>query len=1018
MTSSTLLAGRFALGDLLGAGGMGEVYAAWDRRDARPVAVKRLRPEFAADPASVARFAREGAILRAAAHPNIVGVLAVAADPAGPCIVMEYVGGGTLEDLLARKPRLPVERALGIALDLSDALARAHRLGVIHRDIKPANVLLAEDGTPRLSDFGIASMGAPDPHPGPGGVVGTLPYLAPEGWDGEAPDERSDIWAFGVLLYEMLAGRRPFAAEHVGMLLAAIAVDEVRPLTALRADVPAPFAAVIGAMLVKDPARRLSSVREVGVIAERLLRGAAPARTTRSNLPRPSDLLIGRADALEDLHRLLTGGEARLVTLTGPGGTGKTRLALAAAEAATAHFPDGVVYVDLTPIGEAALVLPALARALDVEEDLQQPLADVLAARLATARMLIVLDNFEQVLAAGADVAGILGRAPHVTMMVTSRFLLRVGGEREYPVSPLRLPDAGDLASTERLARTEAVALFVARARALDPRFALDAATAPAVAGICRRLDGLPLAIELAAARSRVLPPPALLAHLDRPLSLLTSGGRDRAPHQRTLRETVEWSVRLLDEAERMLFGRLSVFVGGWSLDDALAVVGTGSDLPELVDRLQSLLEKSLVFSVEAGGEPCYGMLVTLREYAAELLDGDPEREAVRRRHARHFAALAVTWSEELGAGGQAEAMIRFSRAHQNLRAAFAWLAEHAPADLPGLAAALSRFWYLGGHWLEALESGGRALALAPGAAAPSRASLLDERARLEMFLGDERAALAHHEEAHVLAAQVGDARLRARTGEGLGEVLLKVGDVGRAAQVLAAAEPVARDSGHPGILAEVLTTMATADVGAGALERAEARLTEALDAGRRSGDRFVLTKIHYYLAGLALLRDVGDRGRTLCEEGRRIARDSGDSAWACHLDEMLGRALIAAGRLDDARELVGHSLTAFHALGSRSCLPHSFEAAARFHLAAAGDGNAPARAAWLLGAADRVCSDLAIAMLPVERALLLDTVRRARNALGEAAYVEAWRAGRAADEASAVARARADLGGDGDSVV
>lgn len=1021
MTYPTLLSDRFVLGERLGAGGMGEVFAAYDLRDARTVAVKRLHATAARDPELVRRFAREGAILRSAAHPNIVDVLAVIESPI-PHIVMEYVPGGSLQERLARQPQLPITDALTLGLDLSDALARAHRLGVVHRDVKPANVLLAADGTPRLTDFGIASIGGTEPLTGPGVVLGTLPYLAPEGWDGEEPDARADIWSLGVVLYEALAGRRPFVAEHAGLLFAAIALQDPPRLGALRPEVPPSLAEAIHRMLAKRPEDRMASIRELGLRVERLLQPAVastertrvPVRTPGADLPRPATALIGRESERTEVVAMLQDGAVRILTLTGSGGSGKTRLAIAAAADACHHFPDGALFVDLTSITDPTLVLPALARALEVEEELHRPLHDILAERLGGTRRVVVLDNFEQVLAAGPDVARLAAAVPRVTFLVTSRFRLGLAAEREYLVPPLSVGDAREL--------------FASCARALDPGFRLDPGSAAAVAEICRRLDRLPLAIELAAARSRVLAPAALLARLDNPLTLLTSGGVERAPHRRTLRDTIEWSVRLLDERDRSLFIRLAVFVGGWLLDDALAVVGEpdgSADVPALVDGLQSLVEKSLVTVVASEDEPRYRLLETLREYAWEQLQASPDAGAVARRHARHFAERAEAWDEEITTAAQAEALGRFGAAHGNLRAALGWYAANDTGSLPAVAGALGRFWYLGGYWHEALEWYERALAGAPDAPAEVRARVLDLRGRLEMFLGDEPPALRHHEDAWGLVASTGSARLRARVAEGLGEVLLKVGDVPRATALLETATAIARETGHSGTLAEALATLATARVGAGAYEAAEVLLIEALALGRRQGDRFALARIHYYLGGLALLADDPARCRAYCEEGRRVAGASGDEAWACHLDEMLGRALAAEARWDEAQAMVDRSVHAFHQVGSRSCLPHSFEAGARLRAAraAAGAGDISgdlASAARLLGAADALCRELAIAMLPVERALLAQTAERVRRALGDAAYQERWEAGRLVPESAAIAEvasSAADGGGGGATV-
>jgi DNA-binding SARP family transcriptional activator/tetratricopeptide (TPR) repeat protein/TolB-like protein len=301
---------------------MGEVYVAWDERDARHVAVKRLRQELVreaarAEPSLLERFAREGAVLRAAAHPNIVAVLDVLADePSGPAIVMEYVPGGGLHTLLEREPQLPLPRVLGLALDLSDALARAHRMGIVHRDLKPSNVLIADNGSPRLTDFGVAHVVGASSLTGTGAILGTLAYLSPEAWDGAAPDVRTDIWAFGVMLYEMLAGRRPFEGRFPGLLHAAIATRDPRPLDTIRADVPAALSDAIAAMLVKDPARRMASVRELSVIVERLMSAHANGQTLPTASTVGWDASAGH-EAIATVRRLTPNGPALRLTALG-----------------------------------------------------------------------------------------------------------------------------------------------------------------------------------------------------------------------------------------------------------------------------------------------------------------------------------------------------------------------------------------------------------------------------------------------------------------------------------------------------------------------------------------------------------------------------------------------------------------------------------------------------------------------------------------------------------------------------
>jgi predicted ATPase len=371
---------------------------------------------------------------------------------------------------------------------------------------------------------------------------------------------------------------------------------------------------------------------------------SSPTPDRFHNLRSPLSAFIGRESEVAAVAALLHRDEVRLVTLTGPDGVGKTRLALRAAAAMATDFANRVWFVGLAPIADPALVVPAIAQVLGVREAGDEPLAARLEAFLTERRLLLVLDNFEQVAAAAPLVAELLGACPGIKVMATSRGRLRLSGEREYPVPPLSLPVLEAAASAKEKATSEAVRLFVDRAQAVRPDLALTAETAPAVAEICRRLDGLPLAIELAAARVKVLSPSALQARLERRLPLLTGGGQDLPARQQTMRAAIGWSHDLLPRDEQALFRRLAVFVGGFTLEAAEAVVG--ADGGDIFEGIASLAAKSLLRQTEQdAAEPRYGMLETVREFGLEQLSVSGEEAATRHSHAAWYTVLAEqTW--------------------------------------------------------------------------------------------------------------------------------------------------------------------------------------------------------------------------------------------------------------------------------------------------------------------------------------------------------------------------------------
>jgi predicted ATPase len=419
------------------------------------------------------------------------------------------------------------------------------------------------------------------------------------------------------------------------------------------------------------------------------------------NLPAPLTSFVGREEETAEAVRLI--GRARLLTLTGAGGSGKTRLAIHVGGRLRPGYRDGAFFADLSSVTDPDLVPPVLARAVGVPEAAGRPVLAALCDHLRDRELLLVADNFEQVVEAGAVLERLLGAAPGLRGLVTSRVVLGVAGEQELVVPPLDLPDLRRLPDPDALGHTEAVRLFVERAQAVRPAFRLTGDNAPAVAEICARLDGLPLAIELAATRIKVLTPTQILPRLERRLSLLTGGARTLPDRQRTLRGAIAWSHDLLPDPERRLFARLSVFAGGWTLESAEAVCDPGGLGLDVLDGLASLVDQSLVLGTgPAAGQARFSMLETIREFGQERLEATGDLEPVRRRHAEHFLELAVAAEPHLTGPDQGEWLDRCELEQANLRLALRWAADAGQAGRAQEAAgALWRFWQQRGHLAE-----------------------------------------------------------------------------------------------------------------------------------------------------------------------------------------------------------------------------------------------------------------------------------------------------------------------------
>ena len=570
-----------------------------------------------------------------------------------------------------------------------------------------------------------------------------------------------------------------------------------------------------------------------------------PPRTldaSPGNLPTQLTSFVGREDEIAEAVGLL--GRARLLTLTGAGGTGKSRLALQVADRVRPEYGDGAFFVDLSAVTDPALVPAAVARALRVPEVPGRPLLDALADHLRDRRLLLVVDNFEQVAEAGPVVEGLLAGAPGLRVLVTSRVALSVRGEQELLVPPLALPDPDRPPNLAALGRSEAVRLFVERAQAVRPGFRLTAGNAPAVAEITARLDGLPLAIELAATRTKVLTPEQILPRLQRRLTLLTGGARTLPDRQRTLRGAVAWSHDLLAPPERRLFDRLSVFAGGWTLASAEAVgdpAGLGLDP---LDAITSLADQSLITRVEdAAGQPRFSMLETIREFGQEQLAATGELAAARRRHGGWFLDLAVAAGPRLTGTDQGEWLDRCDLEHANLRAALAWAVEAGETGRAlEAAAALWRFWQQRGHLSEGRRRLEELLALPPAQQRdPARAKALAAAGGIAWWQEDIAAARGFYQEALAIERELGDPAGIADALYNQAFVAAADGDFEGAFRGFEESLELFRRAGDEVGAARADWMIVIRDLAAGRWDLPMAKAEEAVATWRRAGARFDL---------------------------------------------------------------------------------------------------------------------------------------------------------------------------------
>jgi predicted ATPase/serine/threonine protein kinase len=1045
----SVLDGKYRIDALLGAGGMGAVYRATQFALARPVAVKVIRGRFAIESVQTQRFKREALMVAQLRHPHIVTIHDFGtAEGVGAYLVMELLDGRSLREELEGFRRLSIDIATEILRQSCSAIHVAHAAGVVHRDLKPDNIFLevargafgAEAPIfAKILDFGVAKLaGGFDGSIGsltqPGALVGTPAYTAPEQLAGEIVDGRADIYSLGCVAYEMVTGQPPFMADTLRAIITKHMLEPPIAPRELNPDIPEAIDQAILRALAKSPADRYPTAASFG----RALQGFAqygsetmssdpielrstmspvanftgvrvprdtafveprPKHLREHNLPEPLTSFVERADERAAVERLLE--QSRLVTITGTGGIGKTRLALEVARNTVTAYPDGAWLVELASFSDPELVPGAVAAVFGIKPETGVPVTTSLEEYLSAKRLLLLFDNCEHVVDACSHLAdAILRTCPTVKIFATSQETLGVLGEAVYRLPSMTLPKRGTTSNVDAAKRFEAVRLFVDRARLADPSFEVDDSNVRDVVELCRKLDGIPLAIELAASRVRVLPLSEIIERLSDRFRLLSGGSRQSTARQQTLLATMDWSYGLLANDERELLRGLAVFSGQFTIRAAEAILGSEErgatyddwrssiHISDVLDLLTRLVDKSLVVVDTESGGLHYRLLETVRHYAWQKVAEAGEDASLIRRHAHWFVEFAERGASALNGPEEAAWFARLDSEHDNLRAVLQRVSTPPsnPLLLIRLCCALGVFWNVRGHWSEALRWTESALALVDG-----ESRLLEGRAHyyagcFAINLGEMDRARAHLSASLDLLRAEGDNADLVRALHKLGFALMSEGRYGEARPVYQESLDVARRIGDPQSVAAASSQLAQAATDRGDFATAARHYDESLAIYSRFGNRRAMALVLHNAGEVAQRLGDLDRAEAILGECLTLAAEVGDRHCAGFTLHVLGNIANDRGNFDAAIGRFVEALAVHCELDDRQGMIYVLEGMA---CAMAGKGDA-ARSLRLAGAAAVARAAGRAPLTPAESAYLTRYIARAESFLSGATGLDA----------------------------